>query len=61
MVEFDGNPFESSLPKVSISDIVPTGNKFPTWAWLIIVPVVLFIAYQIYKAFFPEKDEKDKK
>jgi hypothetical protein len=38
-----------------------TGNKFPTWAWLIIVPVVLFIAYQIYKAFFPDEDEKDKK
>lgn len=61
MIEFDGNPFEPSLPNVSMSDIAPTSNKIPMWVWLIVVPLILFIAYQIYKAFFPDKDENDKK
>jgi hypothetical protein len=56
MIEFDGNPFESFPSNVSL----PEGNKFPVWAWIIIVSVILFIGYQTYMAFFAEKEENDK-
>ena len=60
MVEFSRNPFEGIPSQVSIPDIMPTGDKIPFWAWVLIIGVIAFIGYQIFVAVQEWRTPKDK-